>query len=115
MNKKLLIVGALILALVALTIPAAFAADTDTPAKAWFEQRMASKRVQVDQAVQNGTLTPEQGQAWQQHFDKMSEFRAQNGYTCPGAGPGKCGLGPGAGMGRNGGGPWQNNPSAQIQ
>lgn len=105
MSKKLLLVAALILALVALTIPVAFAADVDNPAKAWFEQRMAAKKAQIDQAVQKGTLTPEQGQAWQQHFDKMSEFRAQNGYTCPG-GPGKCGLGPGVGKGRNGGCPW---------
>ncbi|GAB6179958.1 hypothetical protein JCM14036_12770 [Desulfotomaculum defluvii] len=116
MNKRTLLVGALILAIVAFTVPAAFAAaDIDNPAKAWFEQRMAAKKAQVDQAVQNGSITPEQGQAWKQHFDDMTELRSQNGYTCPGGGPGKCGFGPGAGMGRNGGGPWMNNPSVQTQ
>ncbi len=112
MNKRIILVGMLILAIVALAVPAAFAAsDADAQAKAWFDQMFAAKKAWVDQAVKDGRLTPEQGQAWKQHFDQMKEFRAKNGYTCPGGGGG---MGPGGGKGM-GGGRWMNNPPVQPQ
>lgn len=117
MNKRMILVGLLILALVALTVPAAFAADdADAKAKAWFEQRIAAKKAYVDQAVKDGRLTEEQGKAWKQHFDQMQQFHAKNGFLCPNGGPGNCGMGPGGGKGMGmGGGRWMNNPPVQTQ
>ncbi|ABO51085.1 conserved hypothetical protein [Desulforamulus reducens MI-1] len=119
MNKRLLLIGLLILSIVALSVPIAFAADDSTnAAKTWFEQRMTVKKAWVDQAVKDGTLTTEQGQAWKKHFDEVAEFRAKNGFVCPAGGPGSCGMGPGRGMGNGfgGGGRWMNNPpAAQVQ
>ncbi|WP_333870159.1 DUF2680 domain-containing protein [Desulforamulus putei] len=111
MNKRVILVGLLILAVVALTVPVAFAADdANAQAKAWFDQMFAAKKAWIDQAVKDGRLTPEQGQAWKQHFDQMKEFRAKNGYVCPGGG---FGMGPGGkGMG---GGRWMNTPPTQPQ
>lgn len=59
----------------------------------------------VDQAVKDGRLTKEQGEAFKQHFDKAYQFHAQNNFVCPMGGPGK-GFGPGYGM-RNGWGATQ--------
>ncbi|CCO07652.1 DUF2680 domain-containing protein [Desulforamulus hydrothermalis] len=111
MNKRLILVGLLIMAVIAFTVPTAFAADdVSSQAKAWFDQKFAAKKAWVEQAVKNGQLTPEQGQAWQQHFDQMKEWHAKNGYICPGGGQGCFGKGPGMGGGR-----WMNRQPVQPQ
>lgn len=101
MSKRFLIIGLVVLVAAALLVPAAFAGTNVTDqAKAWFDQRIAAKEAYVDQAVKSGQLTQEQGQTWKQHFEQMKEFHAQNGYLCPGGGPGM-GLGQGGfGQGR---------------
>jgi len=121
-KKRFVIFGVVALLLVALAAPAL--AATDNPALDWFKQRMEAKKAYVDQAVQNGQLTPEQGQVWKDHFDQMTRFHEENGFICPGrqggmgggqgfgrwqgnGGPGN-GFGPGAGMMRNWNGPAQN-------
>lgn len=97
MNKK---IGVLLatLALVATIALPAFAGGTDD-AKAWFEQHFAAKKAAVEQAVETGRLTAEQGEAMQQHFDQMYQFHEQNGFTCPFGTPGQ-----GQGLGRGGNG-----------
>jgi len=116
MKRSYLILGLLVLLASALVVPAAFGAtDTTDQAKAWFDQMFAAKKAWVDQLVKDGKLTQEQGKAWKDHFDQMQQFRAQNGYTCPGGGP--C-MGSRMG-GRMGGGPWWMNngnpPAANSQ
>lgn len=116
MKKRFIIFGVAALLLVALAVPAL--AATDNPALDWFKQRMEAKKAYVDQAVQNGQLTPEQGQVWKDHFDQMTKFHEENGFICPGGqgfgrwqgngGPGN-GFGPGTGMMRNWNGPAQSN------
>ena len=124
MKKRFVIFGVVVLLLMALAVPAL--AATDNPSLDLFKQRMEAKKAYVDQAVQNGQLTPEQGQVWKDHFDQMTKFHEENGFICPGGGPGRMGcvpsfgrwqgnggpgngFGPGAGMMRNWNGPAQNN------
>ncbi|MDI6709939.1 MAG: DUF2680 domain-containing protein [Bacillota bacterium] len=101
--KRKLVVSLLLLAFTGLVAVPAFAAtDPVSDAKAWFEQKFSAKKAWVDQAVKDGRLTPEQGQAMKEHFDQMYEFHEQNGFVCPNGGPGM-GRGMGNGMGRQGG------------
>lgn len=93
MSRKLIAVVVVIALAAFLAVPA-FAA-TDNSAKAWFESRFAAKKAAVEQAVNDGSITQEQGQAWQNHFDEMYKFHEQNGFTCPMGGPG---LGNGQGL-----------------
>ncbi|MCL6610307.1 MAG: YckD family protein [Peptococcaceae bacterium] len=98
MGKKL--VTALVLAaLAALLAVPAFAAD-DNSAKAWFESRFKAKKDFVDQAVKDGRITAEQGEAWKKHFDEMYKFHEENGFVCPMGGPG---MGKGMGFGQGNG------------
>ena len=111
MNKRVLLLGAVLLVAVALVVPAAFAADTNptNEAKAWFEQMFATKKANVDQAVKDGQLTPQQGEAWKQHFDEAQKLHNETGYY-PGGGRGTCGQGGGFG----GGCRWNNQAQPQT-
>lgn len=105
MAKKWIAVVVMVALAALLAVPAFAAADN--PAKAWFESRFAAKKAFVDQAVKDGRITPEQGDAWKGHFDQMYKFHEQNGFTCPMGGPGAGngqGMGPGAGKGFGRGG-----------
>lgn len=101
MKKRFVLFGVIALLLVALAVPAL--AATNNPASDWFKQRMDARKAYVDQAVQNGQLTPEQGNVWKDHFDQMTKFHAENGFLCPGGGPGRMGGGPGFGRGQGNG------------
>lgn len=97
MNKKIGVVLATLALAATMALPAF--ADSADDAKAWFEQRFAAKKAAVEQAVESGRLTAEQGEAMQQHFDQMYQYHEQNGFTCPYGTPGQ---GPGWGRGGNG-------------
>ncbi len=100
MHKRMLWLALVLMAAVALLVPAAFATDDTTiQNKAWFEQRLTQKKAFVDEAVKNGRMTTEQGETWKQHFEQMQQFHTQNGYLCPGSGNGNCGMGKGLGNG----------------
>lgn len=92
MKKRLfvaVVIGALALAIL---IPTAFAAvDGNQGNGEWFNGMFDAHKKWVGQSVKNGQITPEQGKAWEQHFDQMKEFHAQNGYNCPGFGGGMMG------------------------
>ncbi|MFZ5633994.1 MAG: DUF2680 domain-containing protein [Bacillota bacterium] len=101
--KKKWIAVIVLAALAALIAVPAFAATTPD-AKAWFENMFSAKKAYVDQAVKDGRITPEQGEAWKKHFDEVYKFHEQNGFVCPMGGPGLrhgpgAGFGPGKGMG----------------
>lgn len=106
----LALVGILALAVLA---PAAFAAVSgDQAAPDWFNRMFDFHKQWVDQAVQNGRITPEQGQVWNRHFDQMRSFHQQNGYGCPGLGGGMTGNGIYGGMMGGYWGQTKNGPSA---
>ena len=99
MKKRYLIIAVAVLALVAFAIPAAFAEDAASSAKTWFDQKFDAKKAYVDQAVQSGRITEEQGKAFKEHFDQMYQFQQQNGFNCPGVAMGNGGFqGKGRGM-----------------
>lgn len=100
MNKHILWLGVALLVVVALLVPAAFAGDTNTntQTKAWFEQMYAAKQANVEQAVKNGQLTPQQGEAWKKHFAEAQQLHAETGYF-PAAGMANCRQGCGFGGG----------------
>lgn len=101
--KRKWIAAIVLVALAALIAVPVFAADTPDN-KTWFDNMFSAKRAYVDQAVKDGRLTQEQGEAWKKHFDQMYSFHQQNGFICPMGGPGgKRGMGFGPGMGRGGG------------
>jgi len=73
----------------AILAPSAFAAVTGNQGNAdWFNKMFDYRKQWVNQAVDKGQLTQEQGQAWSQHFYQMKKFHDQNGYYCPGFGGG---------------------------
>lgn len=127
--KKIVAVALLVLVVGLLAIPA-FAASTDQTGNSWLDQRlswleqkMSWQKAQVDSMVQNGTITEEQGKIWKEHFDEMYKFQQENGFICPGGGPGwRSGMGGGngygPGMGMRGGfgtgaGGWQQQGAPQ--
>lgn len=131
MKKKVIVLAVMAALMLALALPA-LAAD-DNPAMTWFKQRMEAKKAYVNQAVQNGQLTREQADAYNNHFDEMIQYHEQNGFNCPnpgllgngqggkmgaGQGQGKMGFGNGGGKGMGGGmrgacPMWQGTQSSQ--
>ncbi|WP_104371102.1 DUF2680 domain-containing protein [Desulfocucumis palustris] len=112
MKRKTAVAVALLVLAALVAVPALASADTASDAKAWFDQMFTAKKAWVDQAVKDGRITAEQGDAWKEHFNQMYQFHQENGYVCPMGGPGAGygmgmgnGRGPGAGfgMGRWGG------------
>lgn len=105
MNRKVIIILAAVALVVTMAMPAF--ADTAADAKTWFEQMFSAKQEAVNQAVEDGRITAEQGQQITEHMDQMYEFHEANGFVCPfgnqGQGPrggfGHQGMGPGAGFG----------------
>lgn len=62
----------------------------------WFEEKVNWKKSQVQEAVDNGTITKDEAETWNSHFDYMEEFHSENGFI-----PGGChgdGYGRGPGM-----------------
>jgi competence protein ComGC len=112
--KKIIAVVLLVLVAGLVAVPA-FAASTDSQSDNswleqrmnWLEQRMNWKKANVDQMVENGVITEEQGKVWKEHFDQVYQFHQQNGFLCPGGGPGwgagRMGGGNGYGPGMRGG------------
>jgi membrane protein involved in colicin uptake len=112
MKKKIAIMVTLLVMAALVAVPAFAATDTAADAKAWFDQMFSAKKAAVDQAVQDGRITAEQGATWKAHFDQMYKFHEENGFSCPMGGPGMgkgmgrgqgAGMGMGMGMGRWGG------------
>lgn len=73
--------GLLVLALAA---PTAFGAVTGDGQKApnqqFIDQMFDWHQGWLDQAQKDGSVTPEQAQAWQEHFNYMRDFHTQNGF-----------------------------------
>lgn len=65
------------------TVSVAYAA---TDNQDFFNRMFNAHKEWVTQAVENKQLTPEQGQAWNNHFAQMQKFHETNGFGCPGPG-----------------------------
>jgi len=82
MKRKLAVVLVAVFILM-ITVTVAYAA---TDNQDFFNRMFNAHKQWVNQAVENEQLTPEQGQAWNNHFDQMQKFHETNGFGCPGPG-----------------------------
>ena len=114
--KKLLTM-IVIASLLALTfVSLVFAADkNETPE--WYQDMLKWRKEQVSQSVQDGYLTKDQAEAWNEHLDSMEKWHNENGFNNPGMGYGGCRGGFGNRTGFRGGfGPgMMNNYNLQNQ
>jgi len=76
---------------------AVFADANDAPE--WFEEMIQWRKGQIQESYEAGTITAEQAEAWNAHFEYMEEFHNEVGFP----GPGGCG---GRGRGFGGQGMW---------
>ncbi|AEG16756.1 hypothetical protein Desku_3267 [Desulfofundulus kuznetsovii DSM 6115] len=94
MKKRLAKVLAGVLVVGALVVPKVFAyGDTQqdpdsqtikpltqtTQQEDFYSQMFDWHKTWVDNAEKNGQITPEQAQAWRQHFDYMKDLHSKNG------------------------------------
>ena len=91
MKKKFIVLGLVVLAIMAMLVPGAFAAGTNTDttkaqsnytqqAQDYFNQMFEWRKSQVDLALANGYITAEQAKAWKQQIDSMKDFQQKNGF-----------------------------------
>lgn len=134
MKKRLATVLAGVLVVGALVVPKAFAENDSTqdpqvtspPTRItqqgdFYNQMFEWHKNWADNAEKNGQITPEQAQAWKQHFDYMKDFHGKYGMGIMGGfGNGfRGGYGPGGMMGgyapggMMGGFGWGNNNSGK--
>ncbi len=110
MRKRYLVIVVIAVLALAILIPSAFAAVAGNPGgEDWFNRMFDYHKQWVNQAVESGQITQEQGKAWSQHFDQMKEFHSRNGFNCPGFGGGMMGGGGFGGMMGGFRGPAPNN------
>ncbi|MTI81383.1 MAG: DUF2680 domain-containing protein [Firmicutes bacterium] len=77
MKKGLIIV--LLISLVSLLAVPAFAADTSNSYETYYKQMIEARKAWIDQAVEQGYMTREQGQLYKQNLGRMYQYRMQNG------------------------------------
>ncbi|WP_366923957.1 YckD family protein [Metallumcola ferriviriculae] len=103
--KKFTVLAVAILVL-AMALPAF--ADTEANSKLGdlFNQMFETRQKIVDEYVNQGQLTEEQGAYMKEHMEAAQEFQQENGYNYgPGYGMGRGGCGMGGGMMGGFGGP----------
>jgi hypothetical protein len=76
-------------------------ADESSSVPQWFQDMISWRKAQVDQAVQNNTITQDQAQLYKERIDQMEKFHTENEFP-EGMGFGACnggnvrsGFGPG--------------------
>lgn len=105
MKKKLVVLGLVMMTMMAMLVPGAFAAGTNNDqtqvqdsytqqAQDYYNQMFEWRKAQIDQALSNGYITEEQAKAWNQQLDSMKDYMQQNGYG-PMMGNGYYGMGRG--------------------
>lgn len=110
MRKGFWILAAVGILVVALAAPAAFGAAAGNDQKNQNQQfidQMFDWHVKwLDQARKDGQVTPEQANAWQDHFNYMRDFHNKNGFGPMGSMMGGGMMGPGmmGGYGTDGSG-----------
>ena len=81
MRMKIIVLLAVVALVTAIAAPAFASADND--AQTLIEQRYNAKKEAIDQAVENGCITAEQGRQWHEHFDRMYNYYIENDFICP--------------------------------
>ncbi|MCL5934983.1 MAG: hypothetical protein M1543_00550, partial [Firmicutes bacterium] len=83
MKKRLWLLVAAGILVVALAAPAAFGAISgngqNDQNQQFFNQMFDGHQKWLDQAQKDGQITPEQAQTWQDHFNYMRDFHNKNG------------------------------------
>ncbi|HLS53597.1 MAG TPA: hypothetical protein VK031_06465 [Tissierellaceae bacterium] len=46
----------------------------------WHKERMDEHRHRLNRAVDEGNITKEEAEAWEEHFDYMEDFHKENGF-----------------------------------
>ena len=83
MRKRLwiLVVGGILI--IALAVPMAYGAvssnNQKTQDQQFFNQMFDTHQQWLDQAQEDGQVTPEQAKAWQEHFKNMRDFHEKYG------------------------------------
>lgn len=85
MNRKVIVSTILAAALVTFS-GIAYAAEQNNATPEWFKSMIEWRKDQVNEQVENGSITKEQGKQWNENIDAMEEFHKENGF-----GPGACG------------------------
>jgi len=88
-------VGLLVLALAAPTAFGAVTVSGDSQKEQnqqFVDQMFEQHQGWLDQAQKDGSVTPEQAKAWQEHFNYMRDFHAQNGFGPMGSMMGSGGM-----------------------
>ncbi|HBV95616.1 MAG: hypothetical protein JL50_10010 [Peptococcaceae bacterium BICA1-7] len=84
MKKRFWVLVAAGILVVALAAPAAFGAIAGNgqgdQSQQFYNQMFDWHQKWLDQAQEDGQVTPEQAKAWQDHFNYMREFHSQNGF-----------------------------------
>lgn len=96
--KKLAVFLSLILVLGAGTMFVFAESTVDEDALFWFRERMGYKRETLKEALDDGDITQEQYNTWNEHFDYMEEFHEKNGFINQGRFGCHGGKGFGSGM-----------------
>lgn len=102
MNKKLIAVLVLGLLVMGLAAPAILAAEErDETLENLYEQMEQIRRRVVERKVEQGRLTPEQGEEIRNRMQERYRQRLEEGFNCPGGGfGGGTGRGEGKGAGK---------------
>lgn len=95
--KKYLIMTIVIASLL-VTGLVVYAESEEVEVPEWFNDMMDWRRDEIDQAIEDGTLTEEDAEAWLERINEMEEIHLEEGFE--GFGNGSCSRG-GFGSGRS--------------
>lgn len=110
--KKLILLGLMVLLVGVLALPA-LAAENDADFKAWVTKKFEAKQQFIDQAVKDGRITAEQGEAATERLQERYKAMEENNFQCPnGREPGDRFMG-GKGAGKGGPGDGMGGPGAK--
>ena len=89
--KKIISFIAVLSALTLIFTTFAFA-DTAKDVPQWFKDMLTWKQAQIDQAVEDGTITQDQAASYKSRLDEMEKWHEQNGFGPGMTGKGGCGF-----------------------
>ncbi len=103
--KKIIAVS--LVAVLVLTMGVIAFAESTTEAPQWFDDMIKWKKEQVNQAVEDKTITEEDAKLWNDRIDYMEEYHEENEFAFPGGcvGGARGGFGRGTRGARGGFGP----------
>ena len=79
--KKLVLVLSFLLVLSMGTMFVFAESTVNEEALSWFRERMGYRREALKEALDDGDITQNQYNTWNEHFDYMEEFHEENGFV----------------------------------